>query len=161
MVEGYINGQTWKQEDVDAGIVTEDKIGKLKWLDNDAIKALNQQAVDDLNAKVEKGETTAEAAAPTFKKLKYTIGYGNQPFWGNLVIDAKANKTYYFFQGTTQIGFQGYTFAPGKSKEEMNIESIKNAANNANAPRYNLAGQKVSKDFKGVVLQNGKKFVQK
>ena len=43
----------------------------------------------------------------------------------------------------------------------MNIESIKNAANNANAPRYNLAGQKVSKDFKGVVLQNGKKFVQK
>jgi len=161
LVEGYINGQTWKQEDVDAGIVTEDKIGKLKWLDNDAIKALNQQAVDDLNAKVEKGETTAEAVAPTFKKLKYTIGYGNQPFWGNLVIDAKANKTYYFFQGTTQIGFQGYTFAPGKSKEEMNIESIKNAANNANAPRYNLAGQKVSKDFKGVVLQNGKKFVQK
>ena len=32
---------------------------------------------------------------------------------------------------------------------------------NANAPVYNLAGQKVSKSYKGVVIQNGKKFVQK
>lgn len=32
---------------------------------------------------------------------------------------------------------------------------------NANAPIYNLAGQKVSKSYKGVVIQNGKKFVQK
>lgn len=30
-----------------------------------------------------------------------------------------------------------------------------------NAPIYNLAGQKVSKSYKGVVIQNGKKFVQK
>lgn len=32
---------------------------------------------------------------------------------------------------------------------------------NANAPIFNLAGQKVSKAYKGVVIQNGKKFVQK
>lgn len=32
---------------------------------------------------------------------------------------------------------------------------------NANAPIYNLAGQKVNKSYKGVVVQNGKKFVQK
>lgn len=31
---------------------------------------------------------------------------------------------------------------------------------NLNAPIYNLAGQKVSKSYKGVVIQNGKKFVQ-
>lgn len=31
---------------------------------------------------------------------------------------------------------------------------------NPNAPIYNLAGQKVSKSYKGVVIQNGKKFVQ-
>lgn len=30
-----------------------------------------------------------------------------------------------------------------------------------NAPVYNLAGQQVSKNYKGVVIQNGKKFVQK
>lgn len=32
---------------------------------------------------------------------------------------------------------------------------------NPNAPIFNLAGQKVSKAYKGVVIQNGKKFVQK
>lgn len=32
---------------------------------------------------------------------------------------------------------------------------------NVNAPIYNLAGQQVSKAYKGVVIQNGKKFVQK
>lgn len=32
---------------------------------------------------------------------------------------------------------------------------------NTNASIYNLAGQKVNKSYKGVVIQNGKKFVQK
>ena len=32
---------------------------------------------------------------------------------------------------------------------------------NANAPMYNLAGQRVSKNYKGVVIQNGKKFFNK
>ena len=31
---------------------------------------------------------------------------------------------------------------------------------NANAPIYNLAGQKVNANYKGVVIQNGKKFIQ-
>ena len=30
-----------------------------------------------------------------------------------------------------------------------------------NAPVYNLAGQRVSKDTKGILIQNGKKFVNK
>ena len=42
------------------------------------------------------------------------------------------------------------------------IQNIKsNAIENANAPIYNLAGQQVDKSFKGVVIQNGKKMVQK
>lgn len=141
LVEGYINGQNWTQEDADAGKCASEQVGKKKWLSNEDIKAIH--------------DASAQASNP------WVIGAGNQNFWGNVIIDAKAGKTYWLFQGNSQIGFQGYTFAPGKSKEEMNIESIKNAANNTNAPRYNLAGQKVSKDFKGVVLQNGKKFVQK
>lgn len=32
---------------------------------------------------------------------------------------------------------------------------------NENTPIYNLAGQQVSKSYKGVVIQNGKKFIQK
>lgn len=32
---------------------------------------------------------------------------------------------------------------------------------NANAPIYNVAGQQVDKSYKGIVIQNGKKFIQK
>lgn len=41
------------------------------------------------------------------------------------------------------------------------VAAIKADASDTNAPIYNLAGQKVGKDFKGLVIQNGKKFVVK
>ena len=118
-----------------------DADGKKKWLTNDEIRAL--------------GST----------EKPWVIGAGNQPFWGNVIIDAKAGKTYCLFQGNSQIGFQGYTFAPGKSKEEMvtGIEKVQNLKNNTltDAPIFNLAGQKVDKNQKGILIQNGKKFVNK
>lgn len=40
---------------------------------------------------------------------------------------------------------------------QKNIE----VAKNENAPIYNLAGQRVDKNYKGVVIQNGKKFINK
>ena len=40
------------------------------------------------------------------------------------------------------------------------ISNIAADAQNANAPVYNLAGQRVGKDAKGVLIQNGKKFVR-
>lgn len=41
--------------------------------------------------------------------------------------------------------------------------AIKDVTNeiDENAPRYNILGQRVTKAFKGVVIQNGKKFIQK
>lgn len=137
LVEGYINGQNYTEDDVTAGIATAEQVGQKKWLTNDQIRALGNPA------------------------NPWVIGAGNQNFWGNIVIDTKAGKTYWLFQGNSQIGFQSYVFAPGKTKEEMvtGIESVKNAATqNVNAPIYNLAGQKVSKDYKGVKVQNGRKF---
>lgn len=41
------------------------------------------------------------------------------------------------------------------------IANITTDAANANAPAFNLAGQKVGKAYKGVVIKAGKKFVQK
>lgn len=38
------------------------------------------------------------------------------------------------------------------------VNAIKDNTADKNAPLYNLAGQRVSKDYKGVVIQNGKKF---
>lgn len=57
-------------------------------------------------------------------------------------------------------------YLTNKTVEELttgtNISSAVVASKaNTNAPIYNLAGQKVNKSYKGVVIQNGKKFVQK
>ena len=45
--------------------------------------------------------------------------------------------------------------------QTTNIKDITTEAADANAPAYNLAGQKVSKAYKGVVIKAGKKFIQK
>ena len=41
------------------------------------------------------------------------------------------------------------------------IENVKAAVVDLNAPAYNLAGQKVSENYKGVVIKNGRKMIQK
>ena len=115
--------------------------GKMKWLTNDEIRALGS------------------ADRP------WVIGAGGQPFWGSVIIDAKAGKTYWLFQGNSQIGFQGYTFAPGKTKEEMvtdptGIKDVVAAETVGNGRIYNLAGQEVSKSAKGLLIKNGKKFIK-
>lgn len=45
--------------------------------------------------------------------------------------------------------------------QTTNIKDITTDAADANAPAYNLAGQKVGKEYKGVVIKAGKKFIQK
>ncbi len=44
--------------------------------------------------------------------------------------------------------------------DPTNIKAIGNGQLDVNAPLYNLAGQRVGKDYKGIVIQNGKKFVK-
>lgn len=41
------------------------------------------------------------------------------------------------------------------------INAINAATIDANAPAYNLAGQKVDSSFKGIIIKNGKKMIQK
>ena len=52
------------------------------------------------------------------------------------------------------------TTEPVKTAEPTGINTIKTDAD-VNAPAYNLAGQKVDKSYKGVVIMNGKKMIQK
>ena len=40
-------------------------------------------------------------------------------------------------------------------------EVVADKADNANAPAYNIAGQRVSKNAKGLVIINGKKYINK
>ena len=51
------------------------------------------------------------------------------------------------------------TVAPKASTS--NINGITTDDTTLNAPAYNLAGQKVGKEYKGVVIKAGKKFIQK
>lgn len=52
-------------------------------------------------------------------------------------------------------------FAPISAPVPTGINNITTDAADANAPAYNLAGQKVGKEYKGVVIKAGKKFIQK
>ena len=50
-------------------------------------------------------------------------------------------------------------YDPTKGTDDIQI--VKSETIDVNTPAYNLAGQKVDKSFKGVVIQNGKKMIQK
>ena len=87
--------------------------------------------------------------------------------------------------GTFKISMNGYfmqygegthtTFGVYDSEQDNAVlpmlytkvsDAIKNVTtvverNDANAPIFNLAGQRVGKDYKGVVIQNGKKYLNK
>lgn len=52
-------------------------------------------------------------------------------------------------------------FAPISAPVPTGINNITTDATLENAPAYNLAGQKVGKEYKGVVIKAGKKFIQK
>lgn len=87
----------------------------------------------------------------------YVVGAGNQAFWGYLTFIAQPNETYYIFNKNTQIGFGGFEFEAGVT----GISDVTvNAGVDANAPIYNLAGQRVGKDAKGILIQNGRKIIK-
>ena len=87
----------------------------------------------------------------------------------DLTLNAAADATLGEFDGAivdakftpksgTSVTFDKVPFKVTIS-EATAIKSVK-AGVDANAPVYNLAGQKVNKNFKGVVIQNGKKMVK-
>ena len=65
-----------------------------------------------------------------------------------VVKNASANNAAFYSLGTN-VG------------ETTGISSVENKVEKADAPVYNLAGQLVGKDYKGLVIKNGKKFVIK
>ena len=93
-----------------------------------------------------------------------TVDQTTKEKWGYFVFDAKQGETYWIFGNNWQFGFNGYEFTPGASQKDYTpaaIEAVKNVQPKADGAIYNLAGQKVDKSFKGIVLKNGKKMIQK
>ena len=80
---------------------------------------------------------------------------------GNSTTTFDAKDTYYTFQkysGTGNILISSIEFTPVNA---TGISTINAAEKVSNGAIYNLAGQKVGKDFKGLVIKDGKKMIQK
>ena len=79
---------------------------------------------------------------------------------GNSTTTFDAKDTYYTFQkysGTGNILISSIEFTPVNA---TGISTINAAEKVSNGAIYNLAGQKVANDYKGLVIKNGKKMIQ-
>ncbi len=115
------------------------------------------------NFEVEQGGTTKLSTYTLddngFIVIPDGIGGGtNRPLFGYITIDVAAGGQYYLFSPKSQMGIYGFQFKGGTSG--INIQNATKTWN-ANAPMYNLSGQKVDKSYKGIVIQNGRKFMNK
>lgn len=74
---------------------------------------------------------------------------------GNAVPSGKA-----YLQLTSASQAKGF-IAIDDNESTTAIKTVNAQVQSINAPMYNLAGQRVTKAYKGVVIMNGKKFIQK
>ena len=121
------------------------------------------------------GTLTIESAAETISKIVYAISFdhwdkGNSVDVGTLTesTEGSGKNTYHFqnWSGSSKKVVLNVKKAYLRkvivtTTTSAGIETVRAIELNANAPIYNLAGQRVGKDYKGVVIQNGKKFIKK
>ncbi len=116
-----------------------------------AVLATDKYSAEGYNNNNTNEYTTFE----TTSEYVVASGVSNQ-FIGYINVTLPVNETYVLFSPDTQIGIFGFEFTPSTG-----INNVKAAEADTNAPIYNLAGQKVEKSQKGILIQNGKKFVNK
>ena len=73
----------------------------------------------------------------------------------------KLNAGKIYLQGKASYGAREFLGFDGTATGIANVDVNTNDNFDANAPMYNLAGQKVSKSYKGVVIVKGKKMLNK
>lgn len=146
--EGYINGQNYNKDNGDPAELD----GKKKWLSSDEIKNIHDAA---------KCEKDAEGnIIPDTDSAPYVIGAGNQPFWGKIVFEVKKDQTYWVFQASTQIGFQGFEFTPNGKDDGGSLNGISQTKVIRNAVVFDILGNRVTKMQSGrIYIQNGKKVI--
>lgn len=96
-----------------------------------------------------------------------------EKFYGNFKFNVAAGKSYKFWVDGSKLGFYGFNYKYGTDVEPINeqslgaiatgIDSISDNSNklDLNAPMYNVSGQRVGKSYRGIVIQNGKKYMLK
>lgn len=127
----------------------------------------NTTAYNNLELTVDPNYVSDSPAKPNFAVVNLTGSYDRydrQPDCHSVRViktDATDFSVTRFDTAINSVKLYTYKgFVPGS--EPTGISTISSDAKaNENAPIYNLAGQKVGKDYKGVVIQNGKKFILK
>ena len=76
--------------------------------------------------------------------------------YGTVTFSVTANETYYVFCTGSKLGFYGFKFTTGTA----GIDQTETIPENE-TPLFNAAGQQVSGSYKGLIIQKGKKFVNK
>lgn len=189
-VEGYINGVNYTADDAPSEALV-GKMKKLTNAEIVAIhnEYVESKKTANKNKKKADGETPyyteeelAVANAQVDADQEYVIGK-NTAFRGYITIEVEKGEGYLFFVQNAQMGFCSYELtytgeldATVQDKDELagmgdaknlenviisGINTISTNINNTNAQMYNLSGQKVDKSYKGIVIQNGRKFVNK
>ena len=114
------------------------------------------------NFEKEQGSTTTFVEYTLHDDYKVTPfnynGGTNRPLFAYVVWEVAANTTYMMLGPSCQLGLYGFYFQPDAADA---ISTVKADIQAADAPIYNLSGQQVSKEYKGVVIQNGVKRIQK
>ena len=121
------------------------------------------------------GTLTVESANDNIVKVVYAVFFDN---WDESnTVDNKNLEMTSEKEGTKVFKFYNWTGVSKKvvlnvkkaflrsvtitSVTAAGIKNVQTIEVNENASIYNLAGQRVGKDYKGVVIQNGKKFIKK
>ena len=73
-------------------------------------------------------------------------------------ISVVKDKEYYLFGESTKIKIYGFNFVPLTTSVQMLEDSFGDAEPTAGDTMYNLAGQEVDENYKGIVIKNGKKY---
>lgn len=90
---------------------------------------------------------------------------------GVFAFPVKAGGVYLLYGGGTKITCSGFVFIPGatelatikaeKAEVELAIKNVTIDELDANEPIYNILGNRVSKGYKGICIQGGRKFIVK
>ena len=109
------------------------------------------------------GETLYDAVVEEANAIKVDLGEkddeGNPKqtnLYPGITVDVVAG-TVIITHPNGSMNYYAFEFVEGTT----GIKTMLIPVENENAPMYNLAGQQVDKNFKGVVIQNGKKFINK
>lgn len=118
----------------------------------------------------EKDGTVAFAYKLNKTKTQYFVDENNKEVIANIPettgssvyllteFPVKAGVKYYTYTRGSKMDVFGFKYTVGSTTGITNVTTASSAKSSA---LYNLAGQQVNKDYKGVVIQNGKKFLNK